>query len=123
VIDFAAEAQRSTVDQAVALMARILSDLGCLDTGIAAMAQSAIVVLDESRVCELFGTKLAAEAVWMPARLHRLDDPSNYNVAALVAVGREQHAKVLFAVLAAFELVKNSILEGAEALSAPKMGN
>lgn len=83
------------------------------------MAQGAIVVPNESGVGQLLGTQLAAEALRMPASLHRLNDTPNYNVATLVAERCIQDSKILLAVLASLELVEDSILERAEALGAP----
>jgi hypothetical protein len=120
VIDLTTEAQRSAVDQPMALVARILSNLGCLDAGIAAMAQSAIVVLDEPRIGQFLRTELAAEAIGVPGGLHRLNDTSDDNVTALVAVWSEENTEILLAVLAALKLVENSVLKCSEALGAPK---
>ena len=60
--------------------------------------------------------KLTAKAFWMPASIHCFNDTSNYNVTAFIAVGSEEDAKVFFAILSAFKLVKNAILESPKAL-------
>lgn len=56
----------------------------------------------------------------MPAGLHRFDDATDDDVAALVAERSIEDPEVLLAVLATLELVEDSVLERAEALSAPK---
>lgn len=84
------------------------------------MAQGAVVVTDETRVGEFLRAQLAAEALRVPAGLHRFDDATDDDVAALVAERSIEDPEVLFAVLATLELVEDSVLERAEALSAPK---
>jgi hypothetical protein len=120
VVDFAAEAQRRAVDESMALLARILADLGGFDAGIASVAQRSIVVPYEARVGELLGTELTTEALGMPAGLHRLDHPTDDDLVALVAERRVQNSEILLAVLATLELVEDSVLERSEALRAPK---
>lgn len=80
------------------------------------MAQGAVLVLDEPTVGQLLGAQLAAEALWMPAGGHRLNDSPDDELAALVAAGSEEDVEVTFAVLATLKLVKDAILEGPEAL-------
>lgn len=118
--DFSAEAQWRTIDESMALLAWIFPDLRGFDAGIAAMAQGAIIVPYEARVGQLLGAQLTTEALRMPARLHRLDDTPDDDFVALVAEWRVEDSEILLAVLAALELVEDSILEGSEALRAPK---
>jgi hypothetical protein len=56
----------------------------------------------------------------MPTGLHRLDDASDDDFAALIAKWRIQNSEIAFTVLATFKFVENSIFERAEALRAPK---
>lgn len=119
-VDLAAEAQRRAIDESVALLARVLADLRGFDAGIAAVAQRAVVVADEAGIGQFLRAQLAAEALRVPAGLHRLDDTTNDDVAALVAERRVQNPEILLAVLATFELVEDSILERAEALRTSK---
>jgi len=122
VIDFTAETQRRSVNKTMALLARVLADLLRLDVGVAAMAQRTIVVPDEARIGQLLGAQLTAEALGMPRSLHSFDDTPNNDLVALVAVRRKERAEILLAVFAAFELVKDSILERPEALRTAKNG-
>lgn len=117
-IDFTAETQRSAINQAVALVARIFADFRCLKLGVAAMAQGTIIVANKSRVGQLSCAHLAAEAIGMPASVHRLNDASDDDVPTLVAVGSKKDSEILLAILAALKLVEDSVLEGAEALGA-----
>jgi hypothetical protein len=119
VINFAAETQWSTVDESVAFVARIFSDFGCFNARITSMAQCTIVVSYETRIGEFLRTQLTAEALWMPTRSHCFDDASDDNFATFIAIGCKQNAKILFAILASFEFVKDAILKGTETLSAP----
>jgi hypothetical protein len=63
---------------------------------------------------------LTTEAFWMPTGLHRLNDSSDDNLAALVAEWSVKNSEILLAVLAPFKFVENSIFERAKALSTPK---
>lgn len=120
VIDFTAESQRSSIDEPMALLTWILANLWSFDARIASVAQSSIVVSNESGIGQLLCTQLATEALRMPTRLHRLDDSADDDVAALVAEGSIKNSKILLAVLATLKLVEDSILERAETLSASK---
>lgn len=105
----------------MALLARILPDFGSFDARIASVTQRAIVVTNETRIRQLFGAQLTAEALWMPTSLHGLDDTSNYDVAALVAEWRVENSEISLAILATFKFVENPVLELTEALSATEM--
>jgi hypothetical protein len=118
VINFTAEAQRGAVNDAMALMARILANFWCFNVGIASMTQCPIVVANEARIGQFLCAQLTAEAIGMPAGLHGFNNTPNNNFAALVAVWRKKHTEVLLAVLPALKFVENSVLELTEALSA-----
>lgn len=120
VVHFAAEPERSIVNDAMALVAHVLANADRLHVGVALVAQCPILVTNKARVGQLLVAPLAAEAVRMPARRHRLDDATDDKVAALAAAGRKQDVKVTFAVLATLKLVENAVVELAEALGAPK---
>lgn len=65
--------------------------------------------------------QLALETTRVPVGVHRLDDTPNDELTALDAAGRKEDMKVMFAVLAALELVEDGILgEWTEALGADK---
>lgn len=120
VIDFASEAQRRAVDESVALLARIFSNLGCFDARIASVAQSSVVVANEPGVRQLLRAKLTTETFRMPTGLHGFDDTPDDDVAAFVAKRSVENSEILLAVLSAFEFVEDPVLEGAEALRATK---
>lgn len=105
----------------MALLTGVLANLRSLDACVASMAQSSIVVPYEARIGQLFGTQLTTEALRMPAGLHRLDHPANDYVTTLVAERSIKNSEVLFAVLATFELIEDTVLERAETLGTPKI--
>lgn len=121
VINFTTETQRCTIDQAMTLVTRIFSDFRSFDACIAAMAQGTIIVPNETAIGELLGTHLTAETFRMPAGLHRFDDTTDDDVAALVAEWRIKCAKITLTILATLELVEDAILKCSEALSAAEV--
>lgn len=120
VINFTTESQWCTINQSMALVARIFANFGCFKLSIAAMAQGTIVVTYKSRVSQFSLTHLTAEALGMPARIHCFNNATNYDVTAFIAVRSKENSEIFFAVLASFEFIENSILKWSEALSATK---
>ena len=57
----------------------------------------------------------------MPVGVHRFDHASNDEFSAAAATWREQHLKVVLAVLATLEFVEDSFGERAETLSAAEI--
>lgn len=122
-INFTTETQWSTVNKPMALLTRVLADFRCLDARIASMAQSSVVVSNETRVSQLLRAQLATEAVRMETCLHRFDHTTNNDVTTLGTERSIKNSEIPFAILATFEFVENSVWEGSEALSAPKILN
>lgn len=118
VINFTTETQRSSIDESMALLTRILSDLRSFDACIATVTECSVIVANETGICQLLSTKLTPEAFRMPTGLHGFDDTPNNDVTTLIAKRCVQDPEILFTVLASLELVENSILERTEALRA-----
>lgn len=72
-------------------MADVLPEALRLQLGVALVAEGAPAALDEAKVGELGVTVLAPEASWVPVLVHRLDNPSNDELAAFSAARRKQH--------------------------------
>lgn len=119
VIDFTTEPQWTIINYAMALVTNILANTNCFHVGVTLMAQGTILVTNESGVGQFFVASFATEAMRMPTGCHRLDDTANDKVAAFVAAWCKEDVKVAFTIFAAFEFIKNAIVEFAEALSAP----
>jgi hypothetical protein len=49
-VDLSTKSQWCTIDQSMALVARIFADFRCLQLSIAAMAQGTIIIANKSRV-------------------------------------------------------------------------
>ena len=79
-----------------------------------------MLISDEPCIGQLFVTVLAAEAARMPVGGHGLDHTTHNKFPAFVATGCEEHLEVPLAVLAAFELVEDTVGERAKALGAPR---
>jgi len=54
----------------------------------------------------------------MPSGPHGLDDPTNDELAALVAAGSKEDMKVMFTIFAPVKLIEDTVREGSEALCA-----
>lgn len=119
-VNFSTESQRRSINQSMALLAHVFATLRGLDTSIALMAQSAVLVSYKTRITQLLRAQLATEAIWMPRRIHRLDHPSNHDVSTLVAIRCKESAKITLTVLSSLKLVKHSIRKSSEALGTPK---
>merc|ERR1719210_1518628 len=66
VVDLAAEPQRLTVYDGMALLAHVLPLSSRLYLGVAFMAEGSPLVLDEAKVRQFLSTHFAAEAFWVP---------------------------------------------------------
>jgi len=66
VVDLAAEPQRLTVYDGMALLAHVLPLSSRLYLGVAFMAEGSPLVLDEAKVRQFLSTHFAAEALWVP---------------------------------------------------------
>lgn len=97
----------------------MLAQLDSLHLGVALVAQRPILVANESTIGQFFVAYFTIEATRMPAGRHRLDHAANDEVTAFIAARCEQHLEIALAIFASLELVKNAILEAAEALGAP----
>lgn len=69
---------------------------------------------------QFLGAHLTTEAMWMPISRHSFDHASDNEFTAFITAWGEQHVKISLAVLSALEFVENAVLEGTEALGAPK---
>lgn len=107
----------------LAFVANVFPQPDGLHSCVAVVAQRPILIANKAAVGQFLRAHLAAEALRMPIRCHRLDDATDHELAALVAARSEKYVKIAFAILAPLELVENAILEGAEALSAPTETN
>lgn len=86
------------------------------------MAEGLVLVPDEARIGQLLVAMLAPEAVRMPIGGHGLDHSAHHKLSTLVAARCEEYLEVPLAVLAALELIEDTIREGAEALGATGRG-
>lgn len=119
-INFTTETQRCAINQAMTFVTRIFANFGSFKLCVTAMTQGTIIVANKSGIGQFSLAHLASEALGMPASVHCLDDTSNDNITTLITVGRKENTKILLAILATLKLIKDSVLEGPEALGTAK---
>lgn len=84
------------------------------------MTQCTILISDETTIGEFFCALLATETLRMPVGCHCLNNAADDEFVTFVAARSEQNMEIVLAILASFELIEDAVLEGPEALSAPK---
>lgn len=119
-VHFTSEAQRSVVDDTMALVADVLSRAHVFFLLVTIVAKSTVLVANESRIRQWDIAPLAGETIRMPVGRHRLDHPTDDKVVALVTARGKQDVKILLAIFAPFEFVEDAILKLAEALGTDK---
>lgn len=117
VIGLTAELEWHVINDAMALVADVLS-AGCsLLLCIALVTQSPPSIFDETLVCKRHSADLALETLWMPVVVHGLDDATNDEFATLATTGCEENVEVMLTVLAALELIEDAFRKWPEALA------
>lgn len=114
----AAELNMAFFDDGMTLVTDVLAQTSGLLFSVTFAAERTSSVAQKADVSEFVVADFAAEAVRMPARVHRLDHSSDDEFTASATAGRVEDVKVVFAILAPFELEEDTVWEGSEALRA-----